>query len=95
MIGDPWDWNLFNSPNFNFENNCFWSYTFKTIEENFECKFVISNGFIVFRWENDPNRKFNIFELANAINNNNFGYYENCNYYKEGNLVTLICYWKG
>ena len=80
MIEDRWEWNLFNSPNFNFESNCFWSYTFNTIEENFEYKFIISNGFLVFRWENDPNRKFNIFELANAIKNNNFGYYETRNY---------------
>ena len=72
----------------------FWSYTFNTIEENFEYKFVISNVFIVFRWENDPNRKFNEFYLANAIKNKYFGYYENCNYYKEGNFITLICYWK-
>ena len=95
MIGDPWNWNHIYSPTFSYIGDCFWSYTFETIKEDFEYKFVISNGFIVYRWENDPNRVFNIFELANAIKNNNFGYYENCNYYKEGNLVTLTCYWKG
>lgn len=95
IIGDAWNWEIDNSFIFFNEGNCYWSYTFSNeIYENFEYKFVISDGNKIYRWENDPNRNFNLNEFGNLIISSSSGNYEGCSYNKEDNLVTLLCYWK-
>ena len=95
IIGDAWNWEINNSPTFLNEDNCYWSYSFNdTINENFEYKFAISDGNKVTRWENNPNRKFDLYELANSIKSSFSGKYEGCSYDKEDNLITLLCFWK-
>ena len=100
MIGTFNNWNPNDAPIFIDEGNDFFSYTFDSIEESFEYKFVIVCNNLVIRSECEPNRYFNANELAKAIKYSWTGNYENCNYYKEMNTmyymntVTLQCNWK-
>ena len=94
LNGDFNNWDTNKTPIFTYEENCFWSYLFYSIDESFEYKFVIFNGDKLSRWEQGENRNFNLNDLANAIKTSSKGIYENCNYDKEDNILTYQCNWK-
>ena len=93
IIGNFCSWYIGDAPTFTQEENGNWVYTFDNIYDYFEYKFLIANGYIGIRWEEGSNRKFNLEDLTLAVKLSQSGYYENCDYIKDGNLVTLTCRW--
>ena len=94
LIGDYWSWDYNNCPIFYLENDCIWTYTFYQIPENFFYKFIIFKDNDIVRWESDPNREFNLEDLANIVKSSSMGYYNDCSFIKNGILITLTCSWR-
>jgi len=94
IVGDFCSWNVLSCPTLSNEGNCNWSYTFTKPKASMTYKFVIANGGSASRWENDPNRTFNLASLKSYVNSSSSGTYQSCSYSKSGSLVTLNCSWK-
>jgi len=94
MVGDFCSWKIAQGYSLTNEGGCNWSYTLDNSISSFKYKFVIANEDSAIKWESDPNRTFNLVSLYSAIKSNSNGKYENCSYNTNGNLVSLICYWR-
>ena len=66
-------------------------YTFTSPKDSLTFKFVIYKGKRASRWENDPNRTFNLDAFKSVVISTSSGTYQNCSYSKSGSLVTLTC----
>ena len=94
IVGDFCSWNVLSCPTLSNEGNCVWSYTFTKPKDSMTYKFVIANGGSASRWENDPNRIFNLASLKSYASSSPSGTYQSCSYSKSGSLVTLNYSWK-
>lgn len=95
IVGSLCNWSVGGCTSLTHEGNCIWSTTFSSgTTQSFVYKFVVANGNSAYRWENDPNRQFNGNSLVAAASGTTSGKYENCNFTKNGNLITLICTWR-
>ena len=94
MVGEFCSWKVDQGYLMTNEGSCNWTYTIANPSTSFKYKFVVANGSIASKWENDPNRLFSINALANAISSSNSGKYENCSYSKSSDIITLTCSWR-
>ena len=77
------------------EGNCLWSITYKEgTAYNFSYRFVIVDGNTAIKWESEPNREFNGYDLAVLADESQSGKYQSCSFSKSGTLVTLHCSWR-
>ena len=93
MIGEFCSWKVDSGYTLKNEGNCNWSYTLENPSASFKYKFIISNGSST-KWENDPNRVFNLATLASTISSSSSGNYAGCSYTTSGSLVSLKCSWR-
>ena len=99
LMGSFCSWEPYTCPSLfleNLGNPCYWTYTFNQIPENFNYKFGIYDGNLnnIIIWESDPNREFNIYDLATIAKSSTSGNYNDCSFNKNGNLITLMCSWR-
>ena len=93
MVGEFCSWKVDSGYTLKNEGNCNWSYTLENPSASFKYKFIISNGSST-KWENDPNRVFNLATLASTISSSSSGNYAGCSYTTSGSLVSLKCSWR-
>lgn len=96
LVGTNCLWNVGKCPELILDKNCAWySPLFKNIEDlNFVYKFAVVSGSDIYKWESNPNRKFNGGALLSLVKKSPTGNYEDCKYSLIDNTITLVCYWK-
>ena len=95
MVSSFCNWDIISCNTMHDEGNCLWSITYKEgTAYNFSYRFVIVDGNTAIKWESEPNREFNGYDLAVLADESQSGKYQSCSFSKSGTLVTLHCSWR-